>query len=100
MPFLLHSTCEIIFLTLSSLNFQGSNLYVKNIDDGVSEKELRDLFSSCGTITSVKVMRNDKGISKGFGFVCFSNPEEANKAVSTFYGEFCQCNIVRSSDLY
>ncbi|KOM34597.1 hypothetical protein LR48_Vigan02g074700 [Vigna angularis] len=68
------------------LKSKGSNLYVKNIDDAVSEKELRDLFSSCGRITSVKVMRSEKGISKGFGFVCFSNPEEANKAVSTFYG--------------
>ncbi|XP_047174630.1 polyadenylate-binding protein 7-like [Vigna umbellata] len=68
------------------LKSKGSNLYVKNIDDAVSEKELRNLFSSCGRITSVKVMRSEKGISKGFGFVCFSNPEEANKAVSTFYG--------------
>lgn len=97
MPFLLRLTCEFLFLlTMSSFNFQGSNLYLKNIDDTVSEKELRVLFSSCGRITSVKVMRNEKGISKGFGFVCFSNPEEANKAVSTFYGEFCRCNIVRS----
>ncbi|KAG5126256.1 hypothetical protein JHK82_027091 [Glycine max] len=68
------------------LKYQASNLYVKNIDDDVTDKELRDLFSSCGTITSVKVMRDDKGISKGFGFVCFSNPEEANKAVRSFNG--------------
>ncbi|KAK7392525.1 hypothetical protein VNO78_20967 [Psophocarpus tetragonolobus] len=68
------------------LKYKESNLYVKNIDDGVNEKELRDLFSSCGTITSVKVMRNDKGISRGFGFVCFSNSEEAYKALSSFNG--------------
>ncbi|KAL5150116.1 Polyadenylate-binding protein 7 [Glycine soja] len=68
------------------LKYQASNLYVKNIDDDVTDKELRDLFSSCGTITSVKVMRDDKGISKGFGFICFSNPEEANKAVMSFNG--------------
>ncbi|KAI4300383.1 hypothetical protein L6164_033769 [Bauhinia variegata] len=68
------------------LKYKGSNVYVKNIDDDVSDDELRDHFSVCGTITSVKVMRDDKGISKGFGFVCFSTPEEANKAVNSFHG--------------
>ncbi|KAK7396620.1 hypothetical protein VNO78_17753 [Psophocarpus tetragonolobus] len=68
------------------LKYKGSNIYVKNIDDNVSDEELRDHFSACGTITSAKVMRDDKEISKGFGFVCFSTPEEANKAVNTFHG--------------
>lgn len=71
---------------LRSYIFQGSNIYVKNIDDDVSDEELREHFSSCGTITSAKIMRDDKGISKGFGFVCFSTPEEANSAVSKFHG--------------
>ncbi|CDP15322.1 unnamed protein product [Coffea canephora] len=68
------------------LKYQGSNVYVKNIDDAVTDEELREHFSSCGTITSAKLMRDDKGISKGFGFVCFSNPEEAFNAVNTFHG--------------
>nr|DAD28650.1 TPA_asm: hypothetical protein HUJ06_030118 [Nelumbo nucifera] len=66
--------------------YKGSNVYVKNIDDNVGDDELREHFSRCGTITSVKLMRDEKGISKGFGFVCFSTPEEANKAVATFHG--------------
>ncbi|OIV92180.1 hypothetical protein TanjilG_30821 [Lupinus angustifolius] len=68
------------------IKYEGSNIYVKNIDDNVSDEELRDQFSSCGTITSAKIMRNSKGISKGFGFVCFSTPEEANIAVNNFHG--------------
>ncbi|CAK8568719.1 unnamed protein product [Lathyrus sativus] len=68
------------------LKYKGSNIYVKNINDTVSDEGLRDLFCACGTITSAKVMRDDKGISKGFGFVCFSTPEEANKAVNIFHG--------------
>ncbi|KAA8518658.1 hypothetical protein F0562_016132 [Nyssa sinensis] len=68
------------------LKYQGSNIYVKNIDDNVTDDELREHFSQCGTITSAKLMRDDKGISKGFGFVCFSTPEEANKAVNTYHG--------------
>ncbi|KAK4281582.1 hypothetical protein QN277_013055 [Acacia crassicarpa] len=66
--------------------YKVSNVYVKNIDDDVSDEELRNLFRACGPITSAVVMRDSKGISKGFGFVCFSTPEEANKAVSTFHG--------------
>lgn len=68
-------------------------MYVKNIDDDVSDDELRELFSKCGTITSAKLMQDDKGISKGFGFVCFSNPEEARTAVNSFQGKLISlCN--------
>ncbi|KAM7468320.1 hypothetical protein LguiB_015882 [Lonicera macranthoides] len=68
------------------LKYQASNVYVKNIDDDVTDEELREHFSQCGTITSAKLMRDEKGRSKGFGFVCFSMPEEANKAVIAFHG--------------
>ncbi|XP_024984246.1 polyadenylate-binding protein 7-like [Cynara cardunculus var. scolymus] len=68
------------------LKYQGSNVYVKNIDDDVTEDELQEHFSQCGTITSAKLMCDDKGVSKGFGFVCFSAPDEAIKAVNTFHG--------------
>lgn len=62
--------------------WQGVNLYVKNIDDDWDDDKLRTEFEPYGTITSSKIMRDDKGISKGFGFVCFSTPEEASKAVA------------------
>ncbi|WJX18061.1 hypothetical protein P8452_07905 [Trifolium repens] len=65
---------------------KGSNIYVKNIDDSVSDEELRNQFSACGTILSAKIMRDDKGISKGFGFVCFSTLDEAVKSVNSFNG--------------
>ncbi|ODQ78689.1 hypothetical protein BABINDRAFT_162391 [Babjeviella inositovora NRRL Y-12698] len=62
--------------------YQGVNLFVKNLDDSVDDEMLKEAFASFGTITSVKVMSDDAGKSKGFGFVCFSTPEEATKAVS------------------
>ncbi|GJU37716.1 polyadenylate-binding protein 7 [Tanacetum coccineum] len=52
-----------------------SNVYVKNIDDNVTENELQECFSQCGTITSAKLMVNEKEISKGFGFLCYSTPD-------------------------
>ncbi|XP_023640508.1 polyadenylate-binding protein 7 isoform X2 [Capsella rubella] len=69
------------------MNAKVSNIYVKNINVDVSEEELRKHFSQFGTITSVKLMCDDKGKSKGFGFVCFSSPEEAIDAVKTFHGQ-------------
>lgn len=62
--------------------YQGVNLFVKNLDDSVDDEKLEEEFAPYGSITSVKVMRSDNGKSKGFGFVCFSTPEEATKAIT------------------
>jgi polyadenylate-binding protein len=62
--------------------WQGVNLYIKNLDDSVDEEQLRNAFIEFGNITSVKIMCDEKGNSRGFGFVCFSKPEEATKAVT------------------
>jgi len=68
--------------------YQGVNLFVKNLDDSIDDTQLREEFSSCGTITSAKVMKDEKtGTSKGFGFVCFSSAEEATKAVTELNGK-------------
>ncbi|XP_055478831.1 polyadenylate-binding protein 1-like [Psammomys obesus] len=77
-----------------SIRYQGINLYVKNLDDGIDDERLQREFSPFGTITSTKVMM-EGGRSKGFGFVCFSSPEEATKAVSEMNGR-----IVATKPLY
>lgn len=74
--------------------YQGVNLYVKNLDDTIDDEVLRKEFSQFGTITSAKVMC-EGGRSKGFGFVCFSSPEEATKAVTEMNGR-----ILVSKPLY
>ncbi|XP_077215139.1 polyadenylate-binding protein 2-like [Tasmannia lanceolata] len=75
--------------------FQGVNLYLKNLDDSISDDKLRELFSEFGTITSCKVMRDPNGVSRGSGFVAFSTPEEASRALSEMNGK-----IVVSKPLY
>ncbi|KAL7125278.1 hypothetical protein ABFS83_14G107000 [Erythranthe nasuta] len=66
---------------------QGSNLYVKNLDDNIGDDQLNELFAAFGTITSCKVMRDPKGISRGSGFVAFSSPEEASRALTEMNGK-------------
>ncbi|KAK7277367.1 hypothetical protein RIF29_18518 [Crotalaria pallida] len=66
---------------------QGANLYLKNLDDNTTDDNLKELFSEFGTITSCKVMVDSNGNSKGSGFVAFSTPEEANKALNEMNGK-------------
>jgi len=75
--------------------YQGVNLYIKNLDDDIDDTKLRGIFDQFGTITSARVMNDPKSQSKGFGFVCFSSPEEATKAVTEMNGK-----IVGSKPLY
>lgn len=65
-----------------SSKLHGSNVYVKNLAESVDDDRLRIEFSPFGTITSCKVMLDEKGNSRGFGFVCFSTSEEAGRAIT------------------
>ena len=71
------------------------NLYVKNLEDGVDDERLRQEFAKFGTITSTYVRVDKSSHSKGFGFVCFSSPEEATKAVTEMNG-----HVIVSKPLY
>ncbi|GBE60586.1 polyadenylate binding protein [Babesia ovata] len=75
--------------------FLGVNLYLKNLDDAIDDAALRDLFKQYGTVTSSKVMRDPNGVSRGFGFVCFSRPDEATKAVAGMH-----LKLVKNKPLY
>ena len=54
-----------------------------NMSFQVDEASLQEAFKSCGTITNCKWLEHkDTGKFKGAGFITFSSPEEAAKAVA------------------
>ncbi|XP_010535185.1 PREDICTED: polyadenylate-binding protein 6-like [Tarenaya hassleriana] len=63
-----------------------TNLYVKNLSEGVTEDFLLKTFSPYGRVSSAVVMRDDTGKSRGFGFVSFSEAENARKAAEALNG--------------
>jgi len=67
--------------------YEGLNLYVKNLDDSITDDKLRELFLEYGTVTSCKVMCDPNGISRGSGFVAFSTAEEASRALQEMNGK-------------
>jgi len=74
---------------------QGVNLYVKNLDETTTDETLKELFEPFGSITSCVAMRDEKEGCKGFGFVCYSSPDEATKAVTEMH-----LKVIRGKPLY
>jgi RNA recognition motif-containing protein len=60
----------------------AKKLYVGNLSYNTYEDTLRNLFTSYGTVESVKIITDrDTGASKGFAFVEMSSDEEAQAAI-------------------
>lgn len=57
------------------------NVFIKNLDKNIDNKSLYDTFSAFGNILSCKIMTDDSGQSKGFGFVHFETQAAADEAI-------------------
>ena len=65
-----------------------SRLFVGNLSYQTMENDLQDYFSQAGVVSSVNLMLDKfTGKSRGFAFIEFANPAEANKAVEMFHGK-------------
>ena len=63
-----------------------TNLYIKNLELDMTQDVLEQTFAKFGKIVSLVIARGDDGVSKGFGFVNFENPNDARKAVEEMNG--------------
>ncbi|KAF8586869.1 hypothetical protein K439DRAFT_1339680 [Ramaria rubella] len=62
------------------------NLFCKNLDPDIDSNGLFAQFRRFGQIVSARVMRNDNGQSRGFGFVSFQTPDQAASAMQAMNG--------------
>ncbi|RJO66159.1 MAG: RNA-binding protein [Myxococcales bacterium] len=61
----------------------SNKLYVGNLSWNTDGAALENAFGGYGTITETKVITDrETGRSRGFGFVTFSNEEDAQKALA------------------
>jgi RNA recognition motif-containing protein len=66
----------------------GKKLYVGNLNYGVSDSTLQQMFEPYGTVQSAQViMDRDTGRSKGFGFVEMGSDQEAQAAIAALNGK-------------
>ena len=65
-----------------------TRLFVGNLSYQTGENDLQDYFSQAGAVTSVNLMMDKMtGKSRGFAFVEFANPDEANRAIEQFHNK-------------
>ncbi|KAI0066929.1 hypothetical protein BV25DRAFT_1796079 [Artomyces pyxidatus] len=62
------------------------NLFCKNLDPSIDSNGLFTHFRKFGQIVSARVMRNESGESRGFGFVSFQTPDAAAAAMHGMNG--------------
>jgi len=66
----------------------SKKLYVGGLPYSTTQDGLKEKFSEAGNVESAIVITDKmSGRSKGFGFVEFSNDEDANKAIEMFNGQ-------------
>ncbi len=65
----------------------GRKLYVGNLPDSATEKDLSDKFSAFGTVKSVKLITDrGTGQSRGFGFIEMASDADAHAAIDSLNG--------------
>ncbi|HZT22930.1 MAG TPA: RNA-binding protein [Verrucomicrobiae bacterium] len=63
-------------------------LFVGNLSYQTGENDLQDYFAQAGAVTSVNlILDRNTGKSRGFAFVEYATPEEAQKAIAQFHNK-------------
>jgi RNA recognition motif-containing protein len=62
-------------------------IYVGNLQWGVTDADLREVFGRVGGIESCEVVHGPDGKSRGFGFIEFITEEDAVRAVNSLHKE-------------
>lgn len=70
------------------------NVFIKNLDKSVTNRELYVAFSEFGNVSSVKVAKDRNGISKGYGFVQLDDDDSAMRSILQLNGLLVKSKIL------
>ncbi len=73
-------------------------LHIGNISKDVSDTELTELVNPFGVTTSVEIVRNPEGLSKGFGFVEYGDESHARAAITGLDGKDLRGQALKVSE--
>ncbi len=64
----------------------SKKLYVGNLPYKADEESLKEVFGALGEVSSVRIINDETGRSKGFGFVEMTSDSDAEKAITALNG--------------
>jgi cold-inducible RNA-binding protein len=71
------------------------NIYVGNLDVGLTQGKVRELFQAHGAVETVSLVSDrDTGHFRGFAFVEMTNDTEAEAAITALNGSFVAGKLV------
>ena len=73
-------------------------LHIGNMSKDVSDAELNELVNPFGVTTSVEIVRNPEGLSKGFGFVEYGDEANARAAMAGLDGKDVRGQALKVSE--
>ncbi len=77
----------------------AKKLYVGNLSWDTTDRGLQQAFERFGALTEVKIVTDrDTGRSRGFGFVTFSNEEDARSAQAEMDGTQLDGRTIRVNE--
>ncbi|KAK1383543.1 putative RNA-binding protein 46 [Heracleum sosnowskyi] len=65
----------------NKLAVKGSEVFVGGLSRSLTEEKIREVFSTCGEILEIRLIKDHQGYLKGFCFVRFATKSAADKAV-------------------
>jgi len=66
--------------------FSNDRLKITNLDESISEKELVEVFSEFGEITSAQIECEENGKSKGCALIRYDSKEDAQDTIDNRNG--------------
>ena len=76
-----------------------TKVFVGNFSFSVDDDQLKEYFLKVGAVVSAKVMKEGPGgRSRGFGFVEFKTPEEAQAAIKDLDGSVWDGRVIKVSE--
>jgi RNA recognition motif-containing protein len=85
---LVNHSGQPVQLTAEGMRVESQKVYVGSIDPCITQMQLHALFSQFGTLEKV-LLQSDAttGMSRGFAFLTYLDPKDANLAIQTMSGQ-------------